>query len=345
MQINTISDIQALAQQASVDWKSFGNVSVKEKDDLLLFNYTAKAQYEGRWNFFERVSRGLIINRMTGQIVARPFDKFFNWGEGDRYTSAKIKTVTEKMDGSLGILYRHNDNYHIATRGSFNSDQAIWATEFLNLKYNLSDLPRHLTLLFEIIYPDNRIVVDYQGQKDLILLGARWTNGIYSSFNNIKLLSSMYGFSLPTVYEFDNIYDILHKKDELDVNHEGWVVEFRNEKRFKFKGKRYRELHKAIAGLSFKNTLKAMQFGQIEGTRDLVPDEFLDEFNYWVNLINLKVLEVKSEVEREFENAPKRTRKDFALWASGKDDLIKMCLFARLDEKPLDQIIYKHAFN
>jgi len=235
MEINTINDIQALAQQANVDWKDYGNVSVKEKDDLLLFNYTAKAQYEGRWNFFERVSRGLITNRKTGEIVARPFDKFFNWGEGDRYTSAKIRTVTEKMDGSLGILYRHNGNYCIATRGSFDSEQAKWATEYLQRNYDLTNFQKQFTLLFEIIYPENRVVVNYGQCKDLILLAARYRDiEDYLPYPILRELAFYHNFTLPAEYQFDDIQYILNIQEKINTNSKGWVVEFTDGQRFKF---------------------------------------------------------------------------------------------------------------
>ncbi|HRF99146.1 MAG TPA: hypothetical protein PLZ51_28235, partial [Aggregatilineales bacterium] len=74
-----------------------------------------------------------------------------------------------KMDGSLGILYRWQGAYYIATRGNFDSDQAIWATIFLRTHYDLHNLADEYTLLFEIIYPDNRIVVNYGQRQDLVL--------------------------------------------------------------------------------------------------------------------------------------------------------------------------------
>lgn len=62
------------------------------------------------------------------KIEEIPVPKFFNWGQGGRYTTAKIKRVFSKEDGSLGISYRNK----IATRGSFDSDRALWSTEFLD---------------------------------------------------------------------------------------------------------------------------------------------------------------------------------------------------------------------
>ena len=77
--------------------------------------------------------------------------------------------VYEKLDGSLGILYWLGDEPYIATRGSFESPQAQIATELLRA-YDLSGLDRRRTYLFEIIYPENRIVVNYDDRRELVLL-------------------------------------------------------------------------------------------------------------------------------------------------------------------------------
>lgn len=140
-EITSIADIHRLVTQGFTDWKQLGDVSVERDGDLLIFNFTAQAQYEGRWNFFERVSRGLIIHAGTGEIVARAFDKFYNWLQDGKTSGGHIVSVTEKMDGSLGILYRVNGEYKISTRGNFHSDQAEWATKFLKEHFTLDDLP------------------------------------------------------------------------------------------------------------------------------------------------------------------------------------------------------------
>ena len=55
---------------------------------------------------------------IQGEIVARAFDKFFNYGERgiNISPSGKIKNVYEKIDGNLGVLYRDNGKYKISTR-------------------------------------------------------------------------------------------------------------------------------------------------------------------------------------------------------------------------------------
>lgn len=334
-------------QQGFNDWQSLGHVSVKPQGDLRIFNYTAEAQFEGRWNFFEQVSRGLILNVKTGEIVARPFDKFFNWGENDKVSPSKIKMVTEKMDGSLGILYRQVSDFRIATRGSFDGEQAIWATEFLQHNFTLTELPAEMTLLFEIIYPSNRIVVDYQGRQDLVLLGIRnRITGKYYTRQAVEVIAEAVGFSLPTLYQFETPAQINEALKGLDANSEGWVVEFEDGQRFKFKGQEYLRLHKLINGLSFKNTLKCVANGSLGELREIVPDEFLGEVDRWVESIQTTVARLKQDIEQAFKEAPKGgARKDFALWVMAHHQPLASYMFARLDDRPIEPLIYKTAFK
>jgi len=325
------------------DWGHYGYVTVRKKDALLIFNYNTMAQYEGRWNFFERISRGLIINHETGEIVARAFDKFFNWGESARVSHAPILTITEKMDGSLGILYRWQGEYYIATRGNFDSDQAIWATTFLQANYDLHNLADELTLLFEIIYPDNRIVVNYGQREDLVLLAVRNRHtGDYLPLEQMRHIGEQYGFSLPKVHTFSDIDLLIKNANMLDITTEGYVVEFSDGQRFKFKSLRYLELHKLIISLTFKNVLKAMQNGTIEAILATIPDEFLDETRGWIHAIQVIIAQVKNDVRQVFDTAPKESRKEFALWVAQYHPSLSRYLFPMLDGKDIEPIIYQY---
>jgi len=198
-----------LPKKGCSEWDSFGCVDVKEKDNFLLFTYSEEAQILGRWNFFEQVSRGLIIDRASGEVAARPFDKFFNWGQNGQTTDSPILTATEKLDGSLGILYRDN-GYSIATQGSFRSEQAMWATEFLNKNHNLDSVGDEWTLLFEIIYPENRVVVDYGSTCALVLLAMRNRfTGAYLPLQSVKDVAGTCGFLLPKIFDFRDVSEIV----------------------------------------------------------------------------------------------------------------------------------------
>ena len=126
--LDDLFDLEDLAQ--AIDG---GYVRVQSHPDLPLriLNYTEKATYERVWNPVTLTCRGLIVND-SGKVVARPFRKFFNYGEPSAPAldlDAEV-VVTDKCDGSLGILYPLGDGrYGVATRGSFTSVQAQHATK------------------------------------------------------------------------------------------------------------------------------------------------------------------------------------------------------------------------
>ena len=72
--------------------------------ELYIYNYSPKTQYDRKWNEITMICRGLI--RDEKQIIARPFNKFFNieQHEPEEITNEEFE-VYEKLDGSLGILY------------------------------------------------------------------------------------------------------------------------------------------------------------------------------------------------------------------------------------------------
>ena len=77
--------------------------------------------------------------------------------------------ITAKLDGSLGIAYTHPEGeVRLATRGSMTSHQATEATRIWQEKYRRVAIPEGTTPLFEIIYPDNRVVLNYGDMRDLV---------------------------------------------------------------------------------------------------------------------------------------------------------------------------------
>lgn len=346
--INSMKDLQDLVVSGYEDWAKHGYVTVRPYKNLLLFNYQAEAQFRGNWTFFERVSRGLLINQTTGEIVARSFDKFFNWFEGGRVATGHIVSITEKIDGSTGILFRDDDGYRISTRGRVDSEQGIWATKFLRENYDLTGLNDDLTLIFEIIYPENRIVVNYGDREDLVLLAARnrHTGEYLSFFPDVYELATEYGFNLPKVYTFNDVTTLLEQTGVIDVNQEGYVVEFSDGQRFKFKGDRYLEMHKLISGLNPKRIVNAMRGGNLHSEiLDIVPDEYLNEVRQIVKIASNIYNDAVLKVEEKFEEAPKESRKDFAMWVQKNCMDVLPCMFKKYEGKPYTDLIYKDILN
>jgi RNA ligase len=153
-----------------------GYVRVQHHPDrpLQILNYTEKATYERVWNEVTLTCRGLIVDT-AGEVVARPFRKFFNYGEptAPQLDLDEEVLVTDKADGSLGVLYPLGDGrLAVATRGSFTSEQALHATKVWQERYaHTARLPEGMTVLCEIVYPENRIVLDYGDVDELVLLG------------------------------------------------------------------------------------------------------------------------------------------------------------------------------
>ena len=317
---------------------------------LSIFNYTAKAQYERHWTPETLMCRGLILCDGTYDVVARPFDKFFNWLECGYTSDGHIVTVTEKMDGSLGILYRWRDQFAIATRGSFDGDQAQWATEKLrdHYRYNLKDLPEEWTLLFEIVYPENRIVVDYGKTEALYLLGIRnrHTGRDLPFYPHVYEVAQAYGFPTPRTFNFDSVMDLIAATDDLPATIEGWVVLFSDGQRFKFKGDRYVELHRLVTNASFKRVLESTRDGRYEQMVADVPDEFLVQIREWHKEIMNKVECTEARINLVMRDAqPSWTRKQFALWAQANHQQLLPYLFAALDDRPVRPLIFKTEFD
>lgn len=333
------------------DFSKLGKIkAVKHYEDpnLLLFNYTHEAQFTParEWKQRELLCRGLIINAKTGEIVARPFDKFWNYGQSDMYPQGHITQSWEKMDGSLGILYRHNDEYHIATRGSFTSDQALWATYYLNKNYDLSGLDDNLTLLFEIIYPENRIVLDYDGREDLVLLAARNRfSGEYISTGNLGGLSYAYNFNIPKTSIFDTPSAVVEAAHTL-IDKEGWVVEYSDGSRWKFKGDQYVELHRWLSRFSYKVVLEALRDGKIGDLTSKCPPEYKDELKkYWLQ-IAVGFSTILGKINDAYGSLPfNEPRKNIALFIQKNFPQDAKYLFAQLDGKDLARLIYNQLLE
>jgi RNA ligase len=274
--INSRGHLCHLVSQGFMDWRSEGMVKVTSWEGLLQFSYTQECNSKppSEWNLFEQISRGLILEERTGRIVALPFDKFWNWGQVPVESYPIIEEVTEKMDGSLGILFWHKGKPRIATRGSFESDQALWATEWLNTHTNMAGFDPKVTLLFEIIYPENRVVVDYGDRRGLTLIGARTIWGDDWRVSGLGHIASSYGFDLPRVYDFSMIEDILKRAKELDGNEEGFVVRLQDGSRYKIKGDAYLELHRFVSHFSFKRVAEAFRDGQLGELRGVCPENY-----------------------------------------------------------------------
>jgi len=268
-----------------------------EDENIVILNYTELTTFERRWNNETMSARGLILDLTEANdngiiyILAKPFEKFFNYGENLDYQEdidfTQTPVVMEKMDGSLGISYFFKDEIRFATRGSFISEQAIEATKIWQRNYadsfswfTYKACP--ITYLVEIIYPSNRVVVDYGGVRDLILLGAisifQDSHGTGFADYDYEYVTEL-GFELDmkVARQFDlTLEKMLEMKKEISANEEGWILRY-GDKRVKVKGDEYMTVHRITYGLSTKAKFEAWATGDLDGLIFKMPEEFRDE--------------------------------------------------------------------
>lgn len=248
-------------------------VNVHPQLPLRIYNYTSRAQFDRVWNDVTRACRGLIVDEHD-TVVARPFAKFFNLEQHEhRHLPAGPVHVTEKLDGSLGILYPTGSGHAVATRGSFVSDQAAHATGVWQTRYaNDAALRPEWTYLCEIIYPQNRIVVDYNGLDDLVLLGAVDTH----TGASIPLAQARVGWPGLVVDEhpYTSAAEALAAPER--GNAEGFVIHFVDvDVRVKVKHDEYVRLHRLFTDVSERRVWEALAAGaSLDEWLDGVPDEF-----------------------------------------------------------------------
>lgn len=307
---------------------------------LTIFNYTPKAVYEPLWDNVTLRCRGLIADNQ-GLVVGNCMNKFFNYGEDiakDMDLTGPVQ-VTDKLDGSMGSVLFHHGELIVATRGSFESEQALWAYEFIKNDPELYDAFRvicseNVTAVVEIIYPGNRIVVDYGDMEAVVLIGAI---GNYELAKGRQLwipADIIYSWPGPVVERFEasSFEEALRIPPRL--NKEGVVIYFEaSGDRLKIKQADYVEAHKFISNLTPRRIWNDLRNGKtVEDLLTIAPDEFHELVREISSIILNNRHALLAKIEKEFiilDLTQYDTRKELA--EAIKDHPLKHFLFLRVD--------------
>ena len=76
-------------------------------DGLVLYVYSERCVFDQAWTDITIAARGLILDPASRRIAATPFPKFFNAGERGEPLPDLPFSTTEKLDGSLIIIFHH----------------------------------------------------------------------------------------------------------------------------------------------------------------------------------------------------------------------------------------------
>jgi RNA ligase len=228
----------------------------------------------------------------------------------------------------------------LSTRGSFTSPQAIKGKEILD-RHDISALRKDNTYLFEIIYPENRIVVDYGNEEKLVVIG-----GIHTETGEEIPDSSLFwmqdaGFEVVTTYKtWGEGYDLL--KEEISKDKEGYVIRFKNGFRMKIKGDEYVRLHRILTNISNRDIWEYLKNNKpFDELLEKVPDEFNDWVKETVKDFTIRFDNINKDYIEIYENLKSRNldRKEFAIRA--KEYRHSNILFNMLDGKEHKQNIWK----
>jgi RNA ligase len=185
--------------------------------------------------------------------------------------------VFEKVDGSLAIIFHLGGAWLVATKASFISEQAQFAQAWLNERDTSGLIPGH-TYLAEIVYPGNRIIVDYGDTRELVLLGVYDPAGVEQPVEDYEGAWRRLGGRLATRYRPGPTIVQLMQAAEEDANpfgceeisgtgDEGYVVRFRlSGIRAKIKYADYLRLHRKLTGITARDIWRAVAVREIGNT-------------------------------------------------------------------------------
>lgn len=274
--------------------------------------------------------RGMVLREGTWELLAYPFDRFFNYGQPEAEgLDLSTAAFEEKLDGTLVIAYWDNDEskWHAATRGMCEAHGNVldgFTTRDLIEKAcvemgrgsfrDFMDLAhRGNTFCFELTAPENQIVCEYRERK-LTLLGAR--NMTTLEEVSTRLHAESNGWLLPRTWQLndlDHIVEVIRDWDPAEF--EGIIAKDAKFHRVKVKAPKYLAVHHAIdsLGASWRSCIAAVQSGASDDIGRYVP-AFVQER---IELCRARIADLVRETEADLANltdAP--TMKDFALVAT-----------------------------
>jgi hypothetical protein len=170
--------------------------------------------------------------------------------------------ITRKLDGWAGILWRYGEHWGIASRGSFDSPGAVYATERFQkfVKYGAAQdfIPKNTTLFFEIISKATKVVVQYPWEGLCLLTMIDNDTGEEPSYEELRIFWQKFN-SYAKDHPWCRLVERFDKSVEecmadTDMTEEGYVVAVRRRGlppiRSKIKLAEYCRLHRIVTGVT-----------------------------------------------------------------------------------------------
>lgn len=225
-----------------------------------------------------RECRGITFNA-KGELISRPFHKFFNVGEKecsqpDKVKWNKVSLITNKWDGSLVVPVNVNNKVFWKTKKTFYSDQIKQMTDEKLITDALNWCGKSIdgTYMFEYISPNNRIVIDYPEPTLKLLMRRHMLTGDYITgvaHSDYAIIKAIQDNGIKDIYAF---IDYVKKLTGI----EGYVI-WDGEDFFKIKTQWYLDRHHALDTISMRDVI------------DLILNEQIDDVTATIELYDMKV--------------------------------------------------------
>ena len=254
-------------------------IHTKHSDSLVCFKYASEADFSDP---LVCEARGIIIDLDEHEVVCWPFDKFFNLQEQYAavidWNSAK---VLEKIDGSMIKLFWYKEAWRFATSSTCDAKDAsiqghndITYADIISRAENIGDIPfsklnKDYTYIFELVSPQNQIVIRYE--KTLLFYLAARNNKTGEEVDN-----ELPGFIKPKSYSLRTLEECVEAAETLNdgnaIEKEGFVVVDKNHNRVKIKSPAYVAMHRMAANRVFTAKRMAELFCSGEDFSKLAKD-------------------------------------------------------------------------
>lgn len=274
--------------------------------------YLITPKIDAKWNKNNLLYRSLIIDK-EGNVLSSGFPKFFNYGEKtecypnpEDFNDWKLE---DKIDGSLLIADYVNGCFSMRTRGtvSYSSQENAKDFELLSQKYpkvvEFLKENQHLSLLFEIVTPNNVIVIRQQ-QIQFYFIGAINKSGmcVVSSSDLTNIWRKIGPIPTPQSYNFLNTNNL--SKIAETIKHwkgkEGIVISYNNgQNRIKLKSDWYLFCHRVKSQLNSQNNLIEYYIDSEMPTYENFYKKIEIEFDFEI------ALQLKGEIEKICNSAEK----------------------------------------
>jgi hypothetical protein len=343
----------SLLNLKKINWKTLetyieNNLIIANKHldhDIWILNYTPKTAAKNLWDDYTISSRGLVIDS-DGNILARPFKKFKNIEDYDNDSFPKNFEVFEKIDGFMIMLfyYEKAKEWIVASKYSFISEQAKTAKQILDCKLKQIELKKNHTYIFELIHPNNRVIVDYGDLVDLILLSRIETkNGVEIYFDDLVGYYSKY-FNVVKKIKLKETNDIFDLKTQNIENKEGYVIRFENGFRFNIIFEEYEKIKLLINNISKLTIWNYLKNGMgIEDIMNKIPNNYHSIIQNEKNNFNFSYNEIEKSALKEFYRIYHineiKNRKEFSIEATKSKYML--ILYQMFDKKNYDDIIWE----